>query len=47
MYLRHSGEISELFSVFADGVLFCRLINLAEAEARHRRANLLATEPTS
>ena len=32
-YLLPIREMSELFSVVADGVLLCRLINLAEAEA--------------
>jgi len=38
-YLLPIREISELFSVVADGVLFCKLINLAEAEAAGRPSN--------
>ena len=38
-YLLPIREISELFSVVADGVLFCRLINLAEFEAAGRHSN--------
>jgi len=36
-YLLPISEITELFSVVADGVLLCRLINLAEAEAIDER----------